>query len=560
MAMSAAKQNLLLFAVVTLAYGAWRWPGDLVWDDSPTVCEHLYARDEGRPITFDDSDFWSRLWRDAFDLHVDGYRPLNWAFRRWAVACFNDPETSTLPFLALNAILVGLLAVVYFRLAQRFTRSGAGALLAVFLLLTSTPILTGLLVLFTGLQALVPLLMCSALLCYFRAVESPRPGPWLVGLLLILILGPWYREFVGLTPLLILFLEAQRGRCLSRISLLTGVCFLHALFPTAIPHLLFLPDLPIRPVFALGQLGGVIGISALKWRILLDLFSILPPTLFLAALLGWIGQALRGQGTAILTTKVSFLAFFFLLTFLPFLKAFTEQVHLAYCLVPAAIFLAASAEALWQAASGSRALRWAGGGLLLVALADMALNAFVVRGVTRECYRVIGQVAEVCRREMPEGSILLGNAHHTRDVKLLCRGRIDCYFTALTSGEFPRWINDRSDLRELLRKAEGKDIFCLDARLPDARDQRGADRAHWVVADGVLPLHSYGKVCRVSFKYPVVDPLKLLLPTRNVAWPGSPDLEFDYYRGPAGGGRWWLRKVAVDYYFYKVLGRDLVGQ
>ena len=64
----------------------------------------------------------------------------------------------------------------------------------------------------------------------------------------------------------------------------------------------------------------------------------------------------------------------------------------------------------------------------------------------------------------------------------------------------------------------------------------------------------YGEIDRVSYKYPVVDPLKLLIPTRNMTWPCSPDLEFDYYRGPALDGTPWMREVAVSYHFSKVVG------
>jgi len=34
--------------------------------------------------------------------------------------------------------------------------------------------------------------------------------------------------------------------------------------------------------------------------------------------------------------------------------------------------------------------------------------------------------------------------------------------------------------------------------------------------------------------------------------PGPPDLEFDFYRGPALSGEPFLREVAVDYWLYKV--------
>ena len=53
-------------------------------------------------------------------------------------------------------------------------------------------------------------------------------------------------------------------------------------------------------------------------------------------------------GLAVVALKQSvFLSVWFLLAFLPFLKVFTEPVHLAYAIVPASIAAAAAVEKLW---------------------------------------------------------------------------------------------------------------------------------------------------------------------------------------------------------------------
>ena len=49
----------------------------------------------------------------------------------------------------------------------------------------------------------------------------------------------------------------------------------------------------------------------------------------------------------------------------------------------------------------------------------------------------------------------------------------------------------------------------------------GADIAGADAMAGRLPL---GEIERLSYRYPVLDPLKLLLPQQNMAWPCSPDL------------------------------------
>lgn len=561
------KGELLLFLAVFGAYLLWRSPGDLVWDDSPSVCENVYELN-GR-YSFSSPQLLSAIFREAFgQVNPDGYRPLNWVVRRLGLACFPDPAASTLPFLLINGALAGCLAVSFFRLARRFTPTPVGAGFAVLLFLVTTPVLTGLLVLFTGIQILVPLLMCLALNAYFRVVERGGLLPGLA-LALVLFVGPWYREFLGITALLVLFAEAQRGRWRSGVALLAVLGFAHALFPTALWHLTIFPDLPLQAVYRLGELGRqvsrrtadaplllqlVSALPGLHWRIFLDLFGILPPTLCLAAAWGWWLPTWRGGTPAVPRGLGLFLLFFFLVTFLPFLKVFKEQVHLTYCLLPACIFLAASGEALVRTLATAPRIRAAAAALLVVGAADLCINPFVVRAATLRCYEAIRDVAAFCERTMPPGSVLLANPHHARDVELFCRGRFTCYYTALTSGNFPKWVQDVADLRALTAREAGKAMFCLEARLPAHADQLGADRGHWAVHGSHLDLEPHGRIKRVCFRYPVLDPFKLLLPTRNVSWPSSPDLEFDYYRGPSLNRRWWLREVSVNYFFYRVRG------
>ncbi len=564
--------GLVLFAVVGLGYTAWRAPGDLVWDDTPTVLANLYTAPSGPLVSFANPDFLAALWRQDFGaVHIDGYRPLSWAMRRIGPACQASSEWAPAGFVALNAVVAGLLAVALFWLARRFTQTTAGALFSVFLVLASTPILTGFLVLFTGIQALVPLAMCAALNCYFASLNSGRAWIWLTLMGLLLFVAPLYREFAGVTPLLILFLEIQRGRWRSSAVLLSVLAFAHAVFPTLLPHYLFFPDLTVAPVYQLGALGvqARLGIEpnaplltrigqaalALQWRIFLDLVSILPPTLFLLALAGWTAAALRGRNPAIAWRPTAFLIFFFLLTFLPFLKVFKEQVHLAYCLVPASILLAASVEALWTEAA---AMRWAPrllvAGCLLLVVCDHALNPFIVRAATRDCYAVIGRVTDICKREMPKGSILLSNAHHAADICLLAQGQFKLKYTVMSSGRADLLIDSPAALDALWTSAGKKRIFCLDVRLPRRRGQQGGDRANWVVSQRPVELEDFGEVDRVSYRYAFVDPLKCLIPIRNTPWPGSPDLEYDYYRGPALNGAPFMREVAAAYHLYEVVG------
>jgi hypothetical protein len=569
-------RDALLLVVVAAGYVAWRAPGDLVWDDTPAVLNNIHSE---RMLTLEDWDtrhFRRTVLVDPFrQVYGDGYRPLNTTVSRLGMAYCGTSSRAPVGLLMVNGVLMGLLTVVYYRLARRFTRTAAGAALSVLLLLASTPLLTGSLVLFRGVQTLVPLTMCGSLLCYFAARESRRPWFWLLALAALLFLGPWYREFIGITALVILVLEVQSGRWRSLLALVAVLGFLHALFPTALPRLLFFPDLPVRPVFLLGVLGHQVrsGISpdatwlaqgwglleSLRWRVVLDLLSILPPTLFLLAAAGWIVTAMRDRAAAVAPRQAVFLVIFFLLTFLPFLKVFKLHVHLAYCLVPGSILLAASVEALWVAArqrTGAALLVWA---LLLVAIGDHALNIFVVRRANLHCQAAVTRLAEFCDREMPGGSTLLTNAHHSYDIRLRCGRRFACYYTSLVGSDWASRVRSTTKLVAVMEGAGDAGLYCLDARLPQLAGQLGVNRAHWVMRDRPVEMLDYGEIDRVSYKYPVVDPLKLLLPTQNIAWPCSPDLEFDYYRGPALDGTPCTREIAVSYHFSKVLQLKVRG-
>lgn len=557
-----------LVLLVSMAYLAWRAPVTFVWDDSPTLCENEYP-EPGIPIdplTPHLSNGW--LYGAEFRrTHADGYRPLSWMMRRVGQASHAAaPGVTRFGLLLLNALIAGLLALAHFHLARRFTASGLTAGFAVFLLLASTPILTGFLVLFTGIQALVLLLLCVGLNSYFSYRERPQEGWQLVVLAAVLLLGPWYREFVGLLALLLIVLELQRGAWRSRVVLLAGAGFAHAVFPTALLHLAF-SELPLRPVWRLGALKDQIeftvannpgawidlwgAVQGLQWRIFLDLLNILPPTLFLAAALG-AGSLLRQR-----QPDTWFPGVFFLVTFLPFLVVFKEQVHLAYALVPASILLARGAELFWHASHSRRLVRLAAVGLVGIAVCDHALNPLVVRAFTRRSYATIARLSRFCAGELPRGAALVANPHHAREVRWQTRGQVSCFFTSMTSGDRHLLVHDPATLQALIDRSGAAGVYCLDARLPSTDNQPGCDRIHWIVRDRVVDLLHYGEVARVSFRYPVLDPLKWLLPTRVTSFPGSPDLEFDYYRGPALDGTRGWREVAVNYHLYKVADRTV---
>ena len=77
-----------------------------------------------------------------------------------------------------------------------------------------------------------------------------------------------------------------------------------------------------------------------------------------------------------------------------------------------------------------------------------------------------------------------------------------------------------------------------------------------MVENKAAPLLSLGAISGVRYRYPVLDPLKVLLPRRNITWPGSPDLQYDYYSGRSRDGNRWLREVSIEYHLYKVTAAE----
>ncbi len=185
-----------------------------------------------------------------------GYRPVNAIIHKLGVAFFSTPDASPYLWFAAVSLVFGALAVCFFFVARRYTKTDFGAILAVILLLCSPSVVGSGWLIFSGIHALVLLLICLGLLAYWKIVETTQHASWyLAGLCAVLLLGPWYREFIGGLSILIIFLEFQRARRPTPLMFLAGVFLMHAVFPTALIKLLAFPGLPLQPVFALGAIG-----------------------------------------------------------------------------------------------------------------------------------------------------------------------------------------------------------------------------------------------------------------------------------------------------------------
>ncbi|HEX3654336.1 MAG TPA: hypothetical protein VHV55_00945 [Pirellulales bacterium] len=300
---------LMLFIVVTSGFMLYRNSDVFVWNDTPGLISFnrpgaktwpraakllVALREEwaGDPIR----NAKVRL-HAAFTNTGDGYRPLDQVFSGLSrdISQITGP---TIWQLLIAGSACGAFAVCLFLVARRFAKHDATALLAVVLMLGAPPLVSASWLVIAGLQVLVPLLICLALLLYWQIVESPRRRRFNVcALAAVLFFGPWCREFCGISCLLIAFLELQRtwGRTWRPTPLLAmaGIFFLHAVFPTAIVKLLFLPELPLLPVSRLGRLGSSLQSQGMHWWMAWQFLPLVPPLLMLLAICNGLRRAGR---------------------------------------------------------------------------------------------------------------------------------------------------------------------------------------------------------------------------------------------------------------------------
>ena len=307
----------LLFTVVTLVYFALRATTDIVWNDTVVLAMLRY---DGLGL----DPHWrldSVLSTFGLDSPDQPYRPLADLLIKVCFRLFGLGPLDIRIWIAVFAAVIGGTGVAVYSVAARLLKSETWALVATLLFLCGPGFLTAAWVVLAGIQALVPLGFCLGLLLYWRATETQ--GRWralnLFGLGAIFLLGPWYREFFGILPLLVIFEEVRRRRRPTAITALAALGFLHAIFPTALAKLLLLPELPLLPTFEMGLLAGQLGqpgsfgalariLEQLQGFSRADLVSLqflvlFPPSLVGLAYLGFVARAVAGLPSVLATRR-----------------------------------------------------------------------------------------------------------------------------------------------------------------------------------------------------------------------------------------------------------------
>jgi hypothetical protein len=289
----------LLWLAVTISFALLRSTTILTWDDSPQLSDFLY--EPTSQIIDDNPRTLDRALIAAFSMVTSsGYRPLSMIIREFGLVFF--AYTSLPPFIwfSIVGMIIGAMSVSFVLVARHFLTLKFSSYYALIIFIFSSPIITGGWVTFAGIQAIVPLCICLGLLLYWKIISSQQNLNLFVFILcVVLFIGPWLREFTGILPILIIIQEFQRTGKLTKLTLLSIVFFLHAVFPTALTHILF-PTLPLQPVFSLGLLGTQISnsniqstsflekITALKWEVPFDFVSLFPPLLLAPLLIAFV--------------------------------------------------------------------------------------------------------------------------------------------------------------------------------------------------------------------------------------------------------------------------------
>ncbi len=579
---------LLFVLVVALAFAAVRQSTPLVWNDSPHLSA-VFIENHGKLWPCEESVNASLQFAFRYATAC-GYRPLS-TFICYSGTRYLAFGGSIFLWSLIVGGLIGSFLFAMYRVALRIIGSRTYAVLAVVLLACSSPFVAASWIIFAGLQVLVPLFICLGLLTYWHIQDSGWRSRWgHVGLVLILLVGPWFREFIGLTAILVAMLNVIERRQPTWITLICALGLAHALFPGWIMHH-FLATAPTDVVFHIGTLGSRIAATStashwgwLKFRFDQDsqlavqhfLCQLPSPILLLmvaatviksaASFFAWwrIGRPLSPRRLGRETMLVWFTVAWWLGSLLPLVRVFTEEVHLCYALVPFSILAAVAARYMVTTSRGLGVLRTALRVtvvlLVAVGVGDQVLNVpnsiRIVRGINRG----VQQAADKIRETTPAGAVIVGNALHLDDICLASGGHFRSYWTVTAGIPYSpeRAFLTRESLIDFMAKHDKAAVYFLDMDYDFIPYKRGY-HSHRFVRTRDFEVQKLWSMSSIDIRYPFLDPAKNVTAREltNVLFP--PDLENDFYQGRAVNQAPFMREVYVNYTLYKVIGENTNG-
>ena len=573
------------------------------------------------------SDLWNIVRQQFTDQSPREYRPLSFIQNDLILRLY-APHYSVRPTLPMIVVSSGwgILAGLHFVLARRILGRPNWAIFATFIYITTMPVITGSWIVAMGWQWVVSLSIIAGLLCYQNYQSRPH-GVWLALIVLITVIGCWFREYSGLFVFIALVDELvfQRRRSLPLLATLLLSAF-HVIFPAFLANILFIggvSHIALTPVWRLGPIGllsdkgeTLLQFSSLRWDALYHFVLLFPPLLWVLAAAGAIVGGWRCERLFVLSERLSsgvrrvltalyvdrafgvlfacaivvaahgilrvnyshlhlagvggvflmavayvvpispLLALYGLLSFLPFLKIYLHEVHLAYSAAPFAIILAAMVMPLWDRVRERASVLNSRLAMTLVVLvfavitADNALNVVASFRAINAVYRGADERGGWLREHVPAGSIVVGNFLDLRDTLLYAPRHFEPYFSVPAAWE-PNHVETGAKLLAMLdAELPYREVYLLGAVFPRYPGKYAYHDLHYLAP--VQDTSPVRHVFETRAVYPYADPLKYFVPDALTSYPGPPDLVDDYHVGPERTGSPFVREFYSDYLLLKV--------
>lgn len=531
-----------------------------------------------------------------------------------------DIDIKPLGLIFLVSVGWGLCAFAHFNFALKMLQSIRWSLVATLLFMTSLPVVTASWIIIMGWQWIVPLLMLTGLIAYLNFKQTGKIrwlllfwfayliGPWFREFAGIGVFIVFLNELLFAT-------KKSKAILISCLILL-----FHVIYPAFLPNLLTgikMNHVAFTPVYKLGPLGmlssggsNLLTLYNINKQSLYHFWFLVPPILWclvflsmsfilnqhLSSFLHRAGNDSKERILVIVQSILfillilysirvmlsvdprlsraifplmllflvmflalrynSLLALYSFLTFTPFLKVYTEEVHLAYALAPISIIIMFYLRD-WFGFVRVKLNRRLGqaivilsGFWLFIGFLDASLNVLASYRTVKGIYNGIQEKALWMKENIRKDSIMIGNFIDLRDILLYAVNHFDPYFTITPNWE-PNQVETGKKVKALLDKEFGhREIYLIGAIFERLPEKFGYHNNHF------LKLFSVDANLKKEFQtriiYPYADPFKYFIPDKLTSFPGPPDLVDDYYVGKIRDRRLFLRETYTDYLLVKI--------
>lgn len=556
---------ILVLVIIALAIALPRLGLPYVWDDTGTI---IFAKTNTLTEMTNPAEtllhHLKYAWCDGPE--VFRYFPINHLQVITLMTLF--PDDTTIP-ITYQAIVWGLLAMMIYLLATELTGKRLIGIGSVLLFSLSIP---GIQMSWILLQTtpLVELAIVSGLYCYVRYRRSGQ-STWFYLLITLCVIAPLVRELAVLLPAVVLATTVAERRWDKKLLIALPALLIYSIFPSTVPSL-FYGKFILSPIFLRGvpslytqmYTEGKIGIGFMGFYMPAHLVLYITPILTGLALLSiglFLGNKLKrkivGQLLIIVILTLSFVSLFFtgynlqvtlytvmlvlvvvmateeksnrllpiwfLIAWIPFFWLYNgSDCGLAAPAIPWAIMVMLWIYRLPRAVENllkphAIAVRYTAQALLILLFAigfiAQPLNLLATSGA----YRGVASIDKETASNIPADSIVVTNLIHGAELKLLTNNKFEHYY-AFYMPNFPPYVRDATAYDEMVSvESNNHDIYVIACLSVEDGEN------HWLInqPDKVLELKAEFEM---RHNYPVIDPLKWLLPEHSRPYCGPPDL------------------------------------